>query len=60
MLSRKVKAVCSLYYTVCSGGSTEFQTTTAVSTTTSTMGTESGNRQQEGSTTLIGEVYSFT
>ena len=50
----------SLYYIVCSGGSTEFHATTAVSTVTTTMGTESDNRQQEGSTTSIGEVYSFT
>ena len=53
-----LKSACSLHYLVCSGDSTEFQTT-VVSTTTSTitMGTESGNRQQDGSATLIGEVY---
>ena len=53
-----MKSACSLHYLVCSGDSTEFQTT-VVSTVTSTISedTESGNRQQDGSATLIGEVY---
>ena len=53
--------MCSLCYIVCSGGSTD-QTTavsTITSTTASTMGTESDQKEQEGSTTSIGEVYSF-
>ena len=54
--------MCSLCCIVCSGGSTD--QTTAVNTTTSTtantMSTESDNKQQEGSTTSTGEVYSFT
>jgi len=53
--------VCSLCYIVCSGGSTDqtIAVSTTTSTTANTMSTESDNKQQEGSTTSIGEIYSF-